>query len=96
MVLRRPDFTAAEVDWTAEEPDPKARIAPETFSFIRCRFRYRRSHYPGLLYYPHPETKPGTNAHHYDVLEVLSVPVAGLEPGAPASVVCRADALAER
>jgi hypothetical protein len=92
LVLTRPDFTAEAVDWTANEPDPAARIAPETFSFAHCCFCHAGRYYPGLIYYPHPETKPATNAHAYDVLEVIAPPVADLAEGAAVAIVCRADA----
>ena len=100
LVLERPDFTAEAVDWTQEE---KTRIAPETFSFVRCCFicplpdaEGRFGYYPGLLYYPHPETKPQTNEHHYDVLEILAQNVPGVAPGVRADIVCRRDAFRDR
>ena len=92
LELARPDVTLPLLDWTSDLPDPRARIAAETFSFVRCRFVYRNRSCSGALYYPHPETKPDTNEHHYDVLEVIAPPVAGVEPGAPAQIVCAADA----
>lgn len=92
LELARPDVTLPLLDWTRDLDDPRARIAPETFSFVRCTFVYRDRSWSGALYYPHPETKPGTNAHRHDVLEVIAPPVPGLEPGAPAQIVCAADA----
>lgn len=97
LVLGRPDFSET-LDWTQNLEEDK-RIPPETFSFVRCCFVYTAPddptmslYYPGLLYYPHPETKPGTNRHHYDVLEILTSEVPNLRYGTPASVICRADA----
>jgi hypothetical protein len=55
LALRSPDVTLADVDWSADQP---LRIAPETFSFVRCRLIYEGRDFPGLIYYPHPETKP--------------------------------------
>lgn len=91
--LRRaaPDITLTDVDWTAGLTG-SGRIAPETFSFVRCRLTYQGRNYPGLIYLPHPETKPSTNAHRHNVLEVLTSQVEGLTYGAPVSVLCRADA----
>ena len=89
--LAEADLTAEGVDWTSHLAGA-ARIAPETFSFVRCCLCYEGGYHAGLVYYPHPETKPATNAHAFDVLEVLTAPVPGLVHGRPASVVCRADA----
>jgi len=90
--LGLPDFTAEAVAWSDDQPDPTARIGPETFSFVRCCFCYDGHYYPGLIYYPHPETKPGTNAHDFHVLEVIAPPVAKLSNGCAAAIACRADA----
>ncbi|HTU09773.1 MAG TPA: hypothetical protein VMG08_02650 [Allosphingosinicella sp.] len=101
LVLGRADHVAEALDWTREETGA-GRIPPETFSFVHCCFVYARggaggcAYHPGLIYYPHPETKPTTNAHRYDVLEILTTPVAGLKTGAEASLVCRADAFRPR
>jgi len=92
LVLGRADFTAEAVAWTDDERDPAARIAPETFSFLRCCFCYDGQYHAGLLYYPHPETKPATNDHDFHVLEVIAPPVANLSAGRAAAIVCRADA----
>jgi len=92
LILGRADLTAAAVDWTASEPDLAARIAPETFSFVRCCLCYDGHYHAGLVYYPHPETKPATNDHDFHVLEVIAPPVADLVTGRPAAIVCRADA----
>lgn len=91
--LRRgtPDITLETIDWTAGLTGA-ARIAPETFSFIRCRLAYAGRDYPGLIYLPHPETKPSTNVHQANVLEVLTSRVEALAYGRPVSVLCRADA----
>lgn len=88
---RRPDITLQEIDWTSDQYGP-GRVAPETFSFARCRLAHGGRSYLGLIYLPHPETKPATNAHRYDVLEILTSQVEGLAYDQPASVICRADA----
>ena len=101
LILKGGDHIAWNVDWTAKMPKDK-RIDPETFSFIHCCFVYPAGqpgggsrYYPGLLYYPHPETKPKTNRHAFDALEVLTREVPNLVYGTPASVICRADAFEE-
>ena len=94
LVLASPDLTLSLVDWTAGESDPAARIAPESFSFVRCCLAHDGNFHAGYIYYPHPETKPATNAHRYHVLEVLTHRVDGLAYGEPASVICRSDAFA--
>lgn len=92
LALSRPDFTAEAVDWTSNEPAIEARVAPETFSFIHCCLCYRDRFHAGLVYYPHPETKPTTNPHRHDVIEVLSHRVPDLAEGEPAALILRSDA----
>lgn len=87
----RPDVTVEGVNWT-EGLEGAGRIAPETFSFTRCCLVHANRYYPGLIYMPHPETKPPTNIHRDNVLEVLTSKVDGLAYQDPATVVCRADA----
>ena len=62
------------VRWANREP-------AEDFSFFDCRVRVQGSDWvPGLIYYPHPETKP----KHFqapDVLEVLTDLLPGLRVG---------------
>ena len=87
----RPDRTVERVDWTAGQDGP-GRIGPETFSFVGCRLVIAGHDYGGLIYLPHPETKPATNPHRYNVLEILTSQVEGLAYEQPASVICRADA----
>ena len=92
LALDRPDITLEGVDWTRDEPDPACRLAPETFSFVRCCLAHAGAFHVGLIYYPHPETKLATNAHDPRVLEILSARVEGLAIGDAAAVVCRANA----
>ncbi len=86
--LKNPDQTLEMVEWTD-------KIPPETFSFIRCSMVYKGYYFSGLIYYPHPETKPKTNAHSFNRLEILTVPVPGLKYDDTVSVLCRADAFEE-
>lgn len=97
--LASADYVARKVDWTESVEGP-GRIGPETFSFVRCCFVYplgegALGYYPGLIYYPHPETKPTTNRHYFDALEVLTTRVPNLAYGTPAGIVCRADAFVD-
>jgi hypothetical protein len=96
LTLVTPDVTVANVDWTREQAKPGARIAPETFSFVRCCLAADGVYHSGMLYYPHPETKPTTNEHRFNVLEVLSHKVEGLAYGDDVAVICRADAFKRR
>lgn len=96
LTLADPDMTAALLDWTGDLAAPGARIPPETFSFVHCTLLYDGAFYAGLIYYPHPETKPSVNAHHYDVLEVIAPPVKELKAGAPVGLMCRTDAFMRR
>ena len=84
------------VDWTAAEPRSEARIGPELFLLLDCRLVHHGRAYSGLVYYPHPSTKPPTNAHRYDVIEVIAPPVEGLAHGDPVVVACRDGAFAPR
>jgi hypothetical protein len=96
LTLAAPDLTAERLDWTGDLADPGSRIPPETFSFAHCTLHHGGGRYQGLIYYPHPETKPSVNAHHYNVLEVIAPPVAALRKGDPVSVACRSDAFVPR
>ncbi|MBV6391385.1 MAG: hypothetical protein KPEEDBHJ_00593 [Anaerolineales bacterium] len=48
--MTKPEFTFRLVEWTDLHP-------PETFSLSRCFVIFKGIHYPGWVYYPHPETK---------------------------------------
>ena len=93
LVLHAPDLSLPLVDWTEGEA---ARIAPESFSFVRCCLAVDGRYHVGMIYYPHPETKPALNAHRYDVLEILSEWIDDLAPGRAVAVICRADAFRVR
>lgn len=70
----KPRRTLRQVQWHLTEP-------AEDFSFFDCRLQLADGEpVAGLIYYPHPETKP----EHFqapDVLEVLAPTITGLEYG---------------
>lgn len=71
--LREPRWTFADVEWTQVHP-------PETFSFVECTVTRDGAAVDGLVYHPHPETKP---MHHQPstVVELLLPHLPGLGPG---------------
>jgi hypothetical protein len=73
FTINQPEFTFRQVKWSPKH-------APEDFSFCHCLVVFKRLNYPGLIYYPHPETKL---AHFQDphTLEVISLPIAGISYG---------------
>ena len=73
LVLREPRWTFVDVDWTEVHP-------PETFSFVGCTVTRGDEQVEGLVYHPHPETKP---MHHQPstVVELLLPRLTGLATG---------------
>ncbi len=73
LVPVSPRWTFADVEWTDVH-------GPETFSFVECTARWREEEHAGLVYLPHPETKP---MHHQPstVIELLLPSLDGLAPG---------------
>lgn len=73
LALRQPRWTFVDVDWTDVHP-------PETFSFVECTVTRDDEQVDGLVYHPHPETKP---MHHQPstVVELLLPRLAGLAAG---------------
>ena len=71
--VQRPTVTLVDVDWTDVHP-------PETFSFVECTVTRDGAAVDGLVYHPHPETKP---MHHQPstVVELLLPHLPGLTPG---------------
>ena len=69
----RPKHTFRNVRWSAREP-------AEDFSFFDCRVLYEGTRRDGLVYYPHPETKP-EHIQPPDVLEVLTGFIEGVRYG---------------
>jgi hypothetical protein len=75
IVLVEPAATLRTVRWHPTEP-------PEDFSFVECRAGVSPDRLVrGLVYRPHPETKPG---HHQPptIVEVLSTWIEGVAEGA--------------
>ena len=68
-----PQYTFKNLQWNNNSP-------PETFSFSPCQLVYKDVEYTGLVYYPHPETKPD---HFQDdsTLEILAPVVDSIEYG---------------
>ena len=69
----KPEFTFELVEWTNLHP-------PETFSFSRCRVRFKGQAYEGWVYYPHPETKR-THFQNPSLVEVITWEISGIEYG---------------
>jgi len=79
--------TYRQVKWSPTEP-------AEDFSFLECRLQASETAEPveGLVYYPHPETKP----EHFqppDVLEVLAPWMEGVHYGDKLQLAARTDQL---
>ncbi len=73
FTVLRPRHTLTDVSWCPDVP-------AETFSFSPCRILLPTGPIDGLVYYPHPETKP---EHHHPptVLEILAPFIDGLDTG---------------
>ena len=72
--VKQAKYTFRQVKWAENAP-------PEDFSFFDCRVILPSSkRLPGLIYYPHPETKP---EHFQDpaTLEVLTKFIEGMRYG---------------
>lgn len=71
--MNQPQWTFPMVHWYP-------RSCPETFSFSPCRVIYSGHQATGLIYYPHPETKPD---HFQDpsIVEVLAPYIPQIETG---------------
>lgn len=72
-VVRRPKLTVRDLKWHPSEP-------AEDFSFFDVRLLTEKRQFEGLIYYPHPDTKP---EHFQDpsVLEILVPHIPGLSYG---------------
>jgi hypothetical protein len=72
--VKVPKCTFRNVKWSPDNP-------AEDFSFLDCRIvTDSNSPLNGLIYYPHPETKP----EHFqspDILEIITFPIDGLKEG---------------
>ena len=71
--LIKPEYTFGNLQWNLAYP-------AEDFSFSRCRVIFGGNVYPGLVYYPHPETKIG---HFQDpsTVEVIAVKIPEISYG---------------
>ncbi|MEM7553775.1 MAG: hypothetical protein AAF378_06685 [Cyanobacteria bacterium P01_A01_bin.84] len=73
-LIKQAKYIFKNVKWAENEP-------PEDFSFFDCRIRLKDGELqPGLIYYPHPETKP----EHFqppDILEAIAFKIDGLKYG---------------
>ncbi len=72
-VLRDPEFTFRQVEWTELHP-------PETFSFTRCTLSFKDIPFNGWIYFPHTDTK---QRHFQDpsVIEVIAEEIPGVHYG---------------
>ena len=72
--VRASKYTFRKVQWSPDSP-------VEDFSFFDCRILLdSHPRLKGLIYYPHPETKP----EHFqspDILEIITFPIDGLTYG---------------
>lgn len=71
--VQQAKYTFRQVKWADDAP-------PEDFSFFDCRVVLDGQRLEGLIYYPHPETKP----EHFQAaatLEVLTTFIDGLNYG---------------
>jgi hypothetical protein len=72
-VFEQPKRTVRGVKWHDAVP-------PEDFSFFDCRLTHAGTEHAGLIYRPHPDTKP-EHEQPVGVLEVLAPHVEGVSPG---------------
>ena len=79
FTLTKPRYYFAQVRWTNLH-------GPEDFSFSPCRIGFRSIRHDGLIYYPHPSTKP---AHHQppNLIEVIAEWIHGISHGAKVVVL---------
>lgn len=78
--IKSSKYTFRNVKWSPTEP-------AEDFSFFDCRILHYQTVTCGLIYYPHPETKP----EHFqtaDILEVIAPKIQGLQYGDQVILEC--------
>ena len=73
FAMIQPEFTFPLVEWTDLHP-------PETFSFSRCKIRFKGKSHEGWVYFPHPETKK-THFQNPSLIEVITFQVEGIQYG---------------
>jgi hypothetical protein len=69
--IKQAKYTFKNVRWAVSEP-------AEDFSFFDCRIKLKNGELKGLIYYPHPETKP----EHFqapDILEIITFKIDDLK-----------------
>jgi hypothetical protein len=71
--MATPELTFLLVEWTDLHP-------PETFSFSRCKVRFKGKEYEGWVYYPHPETKI-THFQNPSLIEVITYEIVNIYYG---------------
>jgi hypothetical protein len=75
-VVIKPKYTFKNVKWSSTEP-------AEDFSFFDCRIIFSdAAPVEGLIYYPHPETKP-EHFQTVDTLEIIAPTIDNLKYGEP-------------
>lgn len=79
-IIKSPKYTFRNVKWSPSEP-------AEDFSFFDCRILHHQSTRNGLIYYPHPETKP-EHLQGADILEVIAPKIEGLQYGDEVILEC--------
>lgn len=70
----QPKLTFRNVRWHPVDP-------PEDFSFFDVTVNFHNHSAQGLIYYPHPDTKP-THFQAPEILELLLPPIPGIHYGA--------------
>lgn len=81
-IIKNSKYTFKNVKWSPTEP-------AEDFSFFDCRILFSSENLVmhGLIYYPHPETKP----EHFqaaDILEIIAPKIASLQYGDEVLIEC--------
>ena len=71
--ITNPRYTFRGVVWTSHH-------GPEDFSFSPCEVQHRETVYSGLMYYPHPHTKPDYK-HPPNLVEVITERIEAIEYG---------------
>jgi CTP-dependent riboflavin kinase len=72
-IIKNSKYTFRNVQWSSTEP-------AEDFSFFDCLilFNHNTTAINGLIYYPHPETKP-EHFQSADILEIIAPPIENLK-----------------
>ena len=71
--IQNPKHTFPLVKWHPDYP-------AETFSFSPCQILFKAIEYPGLIYYPHPETKIG-HFQSNSILEAIAPSIPNIKYG---------------